>query len=91
MGKIGKSAGREQRAQEQLKLSLRELVREALSTRWCFRVWSYVGEVLEGESTALCGLRYQHEPLQSCSSTIPAWERCSGQTHRALSPAIRSQ
>ncbi len=50
MGKIGKSAGQEQRAQGQLKLSLRELVREALSTRWCFRVWSMSEKYWKGSA-----------------------------------------
>jgi hypothetical protein len=60
MKKIGRSKVQEQSA-EQLRLPLRELVREALLDTVIVSCLEYVGEVLEEERTALCGPRYQHD------------------------------
>jgi putative transposase len=60
MEKIGRRRSREQRAHGQLRLPLRELVREALFDTVVASGLEYVGEVLEEERTALCGPRYAH-------------------------------
>src|SRR5262249_43277909 len=63
MKKSDRRAGREQRVQQQqFRLPLRELVREALFDTVVVAGLEYVGAVLEEERTELCGLRYQHDP-----------------------------
>ena len=62
MTKSDRSAGRGQSdQQQQLRLPLRELVREALLDTVVISGLEYVGEVLEEERTELCGLRYRHD------------------------------
>jgi putative transposase len=55
-GRIG-----EQKLQPQLRLPLRELVREALFDTVIVSGLEFVGEVLEEERATLCGPRYQHD------------------------------
>jgi putative transposase len=62
MEKTGRRKGQEQGTPGQLKLPLREQVREALFETVIVFGLEYVGEVLEEERTALCGPRYQHDP-----------------------------
>lgn len=62
MRKSGRRAGREQRGEQQFRLPLHELVREALFDTVVVAGLEYVGAVLEEERTELCGLRYQHDP-----------------------------
>ncbi|MFL6725276.1 MAG: hypothetical protein ACJ8FS_02030, partial [Sphingomicrobium sp.] len=50
-----------QSADEQLRLPLRELVREARLDTVIISGLAYVGEVLEEERGAVCGLRYRHD------------------------------
>lgn len=60
MTKSDRRTGQEQ-SEAQLRLPLRELVREALFDTVIVSGLEYVGEVLEEERTALCGPRYQHD------------------------------
>jgi len=62
MRKTDRRSGREQSPTEQLRLPLRELVREALLDTVVVSGLEYVGEVLEEERKELCGLRYRHDP-----------------------------
>lgn len=62
MKKSDRRPGQEQKGREQLRLPLRELVREALFDTVIVSGLGLVGEVLEEERTALCGPRYQHDP-----------------------------
>jgi transposase-like protein len=62
MRKNGRREAQEQSTSGQLKLPLRELVRERLFDTVIVSGLAYVGEVLEEERTALCGPRYQHDP-----------------------------
>jgi len=61
MRKSDRRTGQEQSG-AQLRLPLRELVREALFDTVIVSGLEYVGDVLEEERTALCGRRYQHDP-----------------------------
>jgi len=62
MRKSDRGSAGEQTHQGQLRLPLRELVREALFDTVTVSGLEFVGEVLEGERTALCGPRYQRDP-----------------------------
>lgn len=62
MKKSDRRTGREQSQTRQLRLRLRELVREALLDTVVISGLEYVGEVLEEERTELCGVRYRHDP-----------------------------
>jgi len=78
--KIGRSKEQEQSA-EQLRLPLRELVREALFDTVIVSPLEYVGEVLEEERTALCGPRYQHDPRRQAlrAGSVPSSLSLGGQ------------
>ena len=60
MRKTDRRNSREQSPVQQLRLPLRELVREALYDTVVVSGLEYVREVLEEERTELCGLRYRH-------------------------------
>ena len=62
MRKSDRRTGREQSSQGQLRLPLRELVREALFDTVIVSGLGFVGEVLEEERTTLCGPRYDRDP-----------------------------
>ena len=65
MRKTDRRKGQEQSREDQLRLPLRELVREALFDTVIASGLEYVGEVLEEERTTLCGPRYQHDPQRT--------------------------
>jgi putative transposase len=68
MRKSDRRRGREQSDElQQLKLPLRELVREALLGTVVVAGLQYVGEVLEEERTELCGSRYCHDRERQAS------------------------
>jgi putative transposase len=60
MDKIGKSRGREQRAQGQLILRLRGMAREALWEAVVISGLAFAEEEMEAERAMLCGPRYVH-------------------------------
>jgi hypothetical protein len=60
--KTDRRTAREQSLIQELRLPLRELVREALFDTVIVSGLEYVGAVLEEERTELCGLRYRHDP-----------------------------
>jgi len=67
MRKSDKESAGEQKPPPQLRLPLRELVREALLDTLVVPGLEFVGEVLEEERTALCGPRYQHDSRRQAS------------------------
>jgi len=91
MKKIGRSKVQEQSA-EQLRLPLRELVREALFDTVIVSGLEYVGEVLEEERTALCGPRYQHDPRRQAlrAGSVPSSLSLGGRRVAVERPRARS-
>jgi len=65
MRKSARRSGREQSSQGQLRLPLRELVREALFDTVIVSGLGFVGEVLEEERAVLCGPRYERDPQRA--------------------------
>lgn len=65
MRKTDRRKAQEQSREDQLRLPLRELVREALFDTVIVSGLEYVGEVLEEERSTLCGPRYQHDPQRT--------------------------
>jgi putative transposase len=91
MAKIGRRQGREQSAPGQMELPLRELVREALFDTVIVSGLEYVGEVLEAERTALCGLRYQHDPQRQAlrAGSMPSSLSLGGRRVEVARPRVR--
>jgi putative transposase len=79
--------------QQQLRLPLRELVREALLDTVVVSGLQYVGEVLEEERTELCGVRYGHDPERRASRA--GWMASSltlgGRRVQVERPRVRSR
>lgn len=92
MEKVGRKKGQEQSAAGQLKLPLRELVREALFDTVIVSGLEYVGEVLEEERTALCGPRYQHDPQRHAlrAGSVPSSLSLGGRRVEVERPRARS-
>jgi transposase-like protein len=92
MEKIGRRKGQEQSVPGQLKLPLRELVREALFDTVIVSGLEYVGEVLEEERRALCGPRYQHDPQRQASraGSVPSSLSLGGRRVEVERPRARS-
>ncbi len=79
--------------QQQLRLPLRELVREALFDTVVISGLEYVGEVLEEERTELCGLRYRHDPERRASraGSMPSSLTLGGRRVEVERPRVRSR
>ena len=92
MEKTGRRTGQEQSTPGQLKLPLRELVREALFDTVIVSGLEYVGEVLEEERTALCGPRYQHDPQRQAlrAGSLPSSLSLGGRRVGVERPRARS-
>jgi putative transposase len=79
--------------QQQLRLPLRDLVREALLDTVVVSGLQYVGEVLEEERTELCGVRYGHDPERRASRA--GWMASSltlgGRRVQVERPRVRSR
>ena len=94
MRKSDRRAGRGQNdQQQQLRLPLRELVREALLDTVVISGLEYVGEVLEEERTELCGLRYRHDPERRASraGSMPSSLTLGGRRVQVERPRARSR
>ena len=65
MRKTDRRRAQEQSREDQRRLPLRELVREALFDTVIVSGLEYVGELLEEERTTLCGPRYRHDPQRT--------------------------
>ena len=92
MRKTDRRKAQAQSREDQLRLPLRELVREALFDTVIVSGLEYVGEVLEEERTTLCGPRYQHDPQRTAlragsvmSSLSPGGRRVEVERPRACS------
>jgi transposase-like protein len=79
--------------QQQLRLPLRELVREALFDTVVISGLEFVGEVLEEERTELCGLRYRHDPERRASraGSMPSSLTLGGRRVQVERPRVRSR
>ena len=92
MNKNGKSRGREQRAQGQLRLPLRGLAREALWDTVVISGLAFMEDELEAERTALCGPRYAHliERQALRSGHVPSSAVLGGRRVKVERPRARS-
>src|ERR1700730_10228027 len=90
--KNGKSRGREQRAQGQLRLPLRGLAREALWDTVVISGLAFMEDELEAERTALCGPRYAHliERQALRSGHVPSSAVLGGRRVKVERPRARS-
>jgi putative transposase len=79
--------------QQQLKLPLRDLVREALFDTVVVSGLEYVGEVLEEERIELCGMRYRHDPERRASraGSMPSSLTLGGRRVQVERPRVRSR
>jgi putative transposase len=79
--------------QQQLKLPLRELVREALFDMVVVPGLEYVGEVLEEERIELCGARHRHDPERRASraGSMPSSLTQGGRRVQVERPRMRSR
>ena len=94
MRKSDRRTGRGQSdQQQQLRLPLRELVREALLDTVVVSGLEYVGEVLEEERTELCGLRYRHDAERRASRAgwMPSSLTLGGRRVQVERPRVRSR
>lgn len=94
MRKSDRRRGRGQSDQhQQLRLPLRELVREALLETVVVSGLEYVGEVLEEERTELCGVRYRHDPERGASraGSMPSSLTLGGRRVQVERPRVRSR
>lgn len=92
MNKNGKSRGREQRAQGQLRPPLRGLAREALWDTVVISGLAFMEDELEAERTALCGPRYAHliERQALRSGHVPSSAVLGGRRVKVERPRARS-
>jgi putative transposase len=91
MKKSDRRTGREQSPTQQLRLPLRELVREALLDTVVISGLEYVSEVVEEERTELCGLRYRHDPeRQAVRAGSMASSLTLGGRRVEVEPRVRS-
>ena len=92
MKKTDKKSGQGQSAGEQLRLPLRELVREALFDTVLVSGKAYVAEVLEAERSELCGLRYRHNTDRQAgrAGSVPSSLTLGGRRVRVERPRVRS-
>jgi hypothetical protein len=93
MGKTDRRNGREQSQTEQLRVPLRELVREALLDTVVVSGLEYVGEVLEEERKELGGLGYRHDPeRQACrAGSMASSLTLGGRRVEVARPRVRSR
>jgi len=92
MRKSDRRSGREQSLSQQLRLPLRELVREALFDTIVVSGLEYVGEVLEEERSELCGLRYRHDAERQAlrGGAVTSSLTLGGRRVRVERPRVRS-
>jgi putative transposase len=92
MRKSDRRSAEQQSGRAQLQLPLRDLVREALFDTVIVSGLEFVGEVLEEERTALCGPRYQHDPLRHAlrAGSVPSSLSLGGRRVEVERPRARS-